>query len=136
MRRRPQKISGFTLLEVVAALAILGISLGYLLVIKEANVDTAIRSHESRIAKFLARSKMEEVILKGTQEVGTRGTYKDYENFKWSISAATISPLEGVTVKEVTVTIKYSDDFKEKFDLKVWLHVPQTLAPTPGGGNP
>ena len=90
---------GFTLVEVVIALAILSVSLGVLLTSQAASLNNAARSRDLTIATLLARSKMidlerqlfDEGFVDGEQEES--GDFRDegHEKITW---AATISELD------------------------------------------
>ncbi|MBI4616773.1 MAG: prepilin-type N-terminal cleavage/methylation domain-containing protein [Planctomycetes bacterium] len=81
---------GFTLIEVLVALAILALAVVYLLTIRNEAIETAGDALDVRRLDMLARWKMEE-ILSG-KERGTGGSFKDddvgrdYEDFRWSVS--------------------------------------------------
>ena len=90
-RRRP---SGFTLLEVMVAVAILAISMGVLLQIVTSNVRATNHAKRTTAATFLARAKMidvEDYVLdKGFTEndEDAHGTFKDqgYPDMRWEWS--------------------------------------------------
>lgn len=84
--------SGFTLLEVMAALAILGLTLVVLLSIVTSNVRATAHSRMITSATFLARGKMisieDKVIEKGFQDLDEEdeGTFDEegFPQFRWT----------------------------------------------------
>jgi len=90
-RCEPQAEAGFTLLEVMVALAILSLTLVTLVSIVTSNVRTAAHAKATTAGAFLARGKMvafEDVVLeKGFQELDetSKGTFEEvgYPNYDW-----------------------------------------------------
>jgi prepilin-type N-terminal cleavage/methylation domain-containing protein len=86
--------AGFTLLEVMAALAILALTLIVLLNIITNNVRATTHSHMITTATFLARGKMvameDKIIEKGFQDLNEEedGTFDEdgFPNFSWASS--------------------------------------------------
>ena len=81
-RRARRAAAGFTLLEVVVALAILAISLTMLLVTNASNIDNASRARDLTIASLLARSKMIDIEQKLVDEGFTAGTVDEEGTFE------------------------------------------------------
>ena len=88
MRIVPRR-SGFTLLEVLLALAILAVVVTYLLAIKNEALETGYDSGELRRLRFLAGWKMEEA-LSGA-DIGVQGRFDDedlegdYSGYRWTL---------------------------------------------------
>ncbi|MFA4986106.1 MAG: type II secretion system protein [Candidatus Brocadiia bacterium] len=61
---------GFTLIEVLAALAILAVSFYMLLELRQNALQSAVYASKRLVATEAARTKMEEVMSKGFPEVG------------------------------------------------------------------
>ena len=79
--------AGFTLLEVIIAVAIIGSSLAILLGAVNKNLILASQSKNLSIASFLAQRKLGEVEIGGFPEVGDQqGTFEDNPEFKWYVS--------------------------------------------------
>jgi len=74
--------SGFTLLEVMAALAIVAIALTVLLVERNVAVQRTSRTNDRRVAMQLAEEKLNELVL--GLETGSAGDFEDPPNFRWS----------------------------------------------------
>ena len=84
---------GFTLLEVMIALAIMGIGLGITMQLFSGSLKAAHKSGQYTDAIFLARQKMEEVLLKTPLEEGwDSGVFNDdFADFSWEVE---IKPYE------------------------------------------
>jgi general secretion pathway protein I len=86
-----EKNSGFTLLEVMIAIAILGISLVMTIQLFTGALASAVLSRHYTEATFLARHKLEELRIEnqlqpGTQEGDFSGdytNYADYADYRW-----------------------------------------------------
>ena len=104
MLRRSRKSSarGFSLLEVVIALAILGMSLAVLLQSQASSINNAGRSRDLSIAALLARSKMIDIEVElhdegftlGDQEANGDFGDEGHEEIKWTS-----------TVKEIEIDL-------------------------------
>lgn len=81
MRRRSPNANGFTLLEVVIAVAILGISLTVLLTTNAASINNAARARDLTIATLLTRSKMIDIEQQIVDEGFTLGDETDSGDF-------------------------------------------------------
>ena len=73
---------GFTLLEVVVALAILGVSLTALLETQAASLNNAGRSRDLTVASLLARAKMIDIEQKQNHDGFTVNTEEDDGDFR------------------------------------------------------
>ena len=73
--------SGFTLIEVLAALAILATSFYMLLELRQNSLKSAVFTSERLIAVHLARTKMEEALAKG---------FPDAQSFSENIAGMTV----------------------------------------------
>ena len=106
-RARPRAgtrvVAGFTLLEVVIALAILSVSLVMLLTTNASSIDNASRSRDITIATLLARSKMidlelllaDEGFTEGDQEENGDFNEEGYPEIKWKAE-----------IKEIDITME------------------------------
>ncbi|MBC8131389.1 MAG: prepilin-type N-terminal cleavage/methylation domain-containing protein [Deltaproteobacteria bacterium] len=91
MRASRRSSAGFTLLEVMAAVAILALTLVVLLNIITSNVRATTHSHMITTATFLARGKMvsleDKIIEKGFQDLNEEenGTFEEdgFPSFSW-----------------------------------------------------
>lgn len=87
-------IRGFTLIEVLVALAVLGLSLGVIMQIFSAGLDRARKTEARAIAVQLAESKLAAV---GVEEPLTEGmTSGEFDNrFRWRVLVQPYEPAGG-----------------------------------------
>jgi len=114
--------NGFTLLEVLVAVAILGGTLAILLSAVNRNLILASDSKNSTIAAYLAQRLVAGIELEGYPDVRTEeGEFQDYPGFGWRIS---IEPFEisqlDTEIRLVQVQILW-DEGTKNFD--VWYAV-------------
>ena len=78
---------GFTLLEVIVAVAIMGASLAILLGAVNRNLVLASQSKNQSIAYTLAQQKLAEIEMQGYPEVGQeQGVFEEYPGFNWYVN--------------------------------------------------
>ncbi len=83
---------GFTLLEVMVALAILAIALSTLLGSLNQSMFAADETDFSAVSAFLARQKMTELIARGTDLAETSGDFgENHPNYFWRVE---INPVD------------------------------------------
>lgn len=107
--------SGFTLLEVLVAVVILGSTLAVLLGTVNRNLVLASDSKNLSIARMLAQNKMSEVELAGyPSDTNEEGEYEDFPGFKWYLSVVplNISSLE-TDIKIVKLLVTWDNDQKD-----------------------
>ncbi|MGQ9729677.1 MAG: type IV pilus modification PilV family protein [Candidatus Zipacnadales bacterium] len=95
---------GFTLLEAIVSLAIMGLGLVAVLEAYTASMRLSLQDEYLTTATFLASSKMEEVLKERYFTAGTdKGNFgEDFEDFTWTVEIAD-SEIEGLEVITVTV---------------------------------
>jgi general secretion pathway protein I len=104
---------GFTLIEVVVAMAILGVALTVIIELFSGGLRLARTSAEYTKAINYARMKMEEIAVKQTMEEGTQEGEFDH-TFRWQVE----------TKKVDVLPIEKGIDFKpptELFQVKVYV---------------
>ena len=115
--------AGFTLIEVVVALAILGVGLTVIMELFSGGLRLARTSEEYTKAMNFARTKMEEIISKQNIEEGTDEGKCDDDTFHWQvkIKKADILPIEKdsdfkppVELFQVRVDIFWKSGSKER----------------------
>src|SRR5579863_3760474 len=117
---------GFTLLEVMIALAIIGISFIGLLGLRNRDISLAGYSRDLMQATLLTRRKMTEIELAGFPDLGEQsGQFQEGEQlsrFKWKekVLAPELSPTLVSLVREVHVTVSWSDE-KEHIEMAMYL---------------
>lgn len=98
---------GFTLIEVVVALAILGVGLTVIIELFSGGLRLARASMEYTKAVNYARTKMEEITVKSAVQEGTGEGESDDKSFRWQ-----------VVVKKVDLlSIDKSIDYKPPIEL-------------------
>jgi general secretion pathway protein I len=102
---------GFTLLEVMIAVALIAIALTTLLGSQSQSVSFANSAKFETTAALLAQSKMSEMILQGPDAISSEsGDFgDDYPGYAWDATVSDIS-IEGVTS---------ISDYLKQIDLKV-----------------
>src|SRR5258707_11740161 len=94
VRRRRPRGRGFTLLEVMIALAVLGIAMMALLALDHQDLQSVIRARELTQASMLAQNLMTQAELARFPDLGSsRGTFEklfpgQYKNFRWERTVA------------------------------------------------
>lgn len=98
----------FTLLEVLAALAVMAVALSVLLVERNNTVKRTARTNQRRIALQLAKEKTFE-ILSGA-ETGHEGSFEENPAFAWSAfeEADSVTGSSAIAyLRRVTVTVRF-----------------------------
>ncbi len=124
-RRRAR---AFTLIEVMVAIAILGIALLGLLGLQHQSMQSVIRAQQTTRASMLAQSVMTEAELERFPDLGTTtGNFEssfhgEFPDFQWerTVEASGMFP----DVRKVRVTVHYGPRFSQTFSLVEFLHSP------------
>jgi general secretion pathway protein I len=133
----PRNIArGFTLLEVMVAIAILGIALLGLLGLHHQSLQSVIRAQDTTRAAMLAQAVMTEAELERYPEPGTtRGDFQasfpgQYRDFRWErmVEASGTFP----DVREVKIVVFYGPSMNHTFLLSEFLHDPVPHDAPPG----
>ncbi len=125
--------TGFTLLEVMIALAVIGIALVPLLMLQRQNIRSIIRSRDVTCAALLAQEIMTRAEMERFPPLGASGgDFQNfhpgrYPNFRWQRNVEP-SPVFA-DLRKVTVSVAYGPRFKRSFTLVEFLHNPLPLAP-------
>jgi len=103
--------SGFTLLEVLVAVVILGTALTVLLGAVNKNLILASRSKNLTIAGILAQEKLTEIELEGyPQAREEKGEFEEAPGFSWFLS---VKPFEiselGIEIRTVRLLITWEE---------------------------
>ncbi len=112
------RITGFTLLEVLIAVAILGASLAVLLGSVNNNLILASQSKNLVIASALAQRKLSEVELDGFPEEGEQeGEFTEATGFRWYMSVTPLGlPGLDTEIRVVRLLITW-DEGKRDFEV-------------------
>jgi general secretion pathway protein I len=117
-----KRVCGFTLIEVVVAMAILGIGLTIIIELSSGGLRLARTSMEYTKAVNYARMKMEEIAVKKNLEEGSEEGELDHTyRWKMDIKRADLLPIENETdskapaeVFHVKIDILWKSGSKEK----------------------
>ncbi|HYK66220.1 MAG TPA: prepilin-type N-terminal cleavage/methylation domain-containing protein [Patescibacteria group bacterium] len=130
LRRRAR---GFTLIEVMVAMAILGIALLGLLGLHHQSLQSVIRAQDATRASMLAQAVMTEAELERYPDLGmTHGDFQasfpgEFPDFRWErlVSASGMFP----DVRKVQVIVAYGPRLSQSFALVEFMHSPVPLDP-------
>jgi len=122
------RAGGFTLLEVMIAIAILGTALAGLLGLHHQSMQSVIRAQDFTRASMLAQSVMTEAELERFPELGTTdGDFQaafpgQFQDFRWErvVEASANFP----DVRQVKILIRYGPNLNGSFTLVEFLHSP------------
>ena len=120
--------SGFTLIEVMIALAIVATALVALIGLHHQSLQSVIRGKDLTRAALLAQRIMSDSELERFPAIGDRvGDFQSfypnqYPNFRWRrrVEGTSVFP----DVRKVTVQVFYGPDFRRKFEVVEFLHSP------------
>jgi general secretion pathway protein I len=127
---------GFTLLEVMIAIAILGIALLGLLGLHHQSLQSVIRAQDITRSAMLAQAVMTEAELERFPDIGaTRGDFQasfpvQYRDFRWErvVESSGTFP----DIREVKVVVFYGPAMNHTFMLTEFLHNPNPHDLPPG----
>jgi general secretion pathway protein I len=120
--------SGFTLIEVMIALAIVATALVALLGLQHQSLQSVIRGNDLTHAALLAQKIMSDSELERFPPIGDRvGDFQSfypnqYPDFRWRRSVEGTSAFPDV--RKVTVQILFGPGFHRKFEVVEFLHSP------------
>ena len=113
---------GFTLLEVIIAVAIMGASLAILLGAVNRNLVMASQSKNQSIAYALAQQKIGEIEMQGYPQVGQeQGTFEEFPGFDWYVNVLPYDIEQlGTEIRIVMVDIAW-DEGNQVFKVLKWI---------------
>jgi len=128
--------SGFTLLEVIVSLAIMGVGIVAVLEAYGAAMRLSLQDEFLTTATFLASGKMQEVMKEPYITAGTdEGDFgEEFEDFRWTVEIAD-SDIEGLEL--VTVTVYWEAAEREDYlvlTTALPYQAPETEQAGAGGG--
>jgi general secretion pathway protein I len=133
--------AGFTLLEVMVAIAFIGIALIALLALHHSDQRAVARAQELTRAAMLAQALMSQAELGGFPPPGqTHGDFSqlypgEYPSFQWT-RQVTQSPIFP-DIARVQIHVLYGPGFHNTFSLTEFVHNPLTPTPSQQGlGGP
>jgi type II secretion system protein I len=134
--------AAFTLIEVMIAIAFIGIALIALLGLHHTDMQSVIRGQDLTRAAMLAQALMSQAELERFPEPGQkRGDFSQsypgvFPNFRWQrvVDQSTLFP----TVERVRVSVTYGPGGRRHFDLTEFMHnpaMPNSLLPGQNNGQ-
>jgi general secretion pathway protein I len=122
--RNPQS-RGFTLLEVMVAVAILGMVLVTLLGVKNRSMQDVMLADRITTATLLAKGKMiENLVTAGTRTVFEKedeGEFpeEEFSDYTWKLAISQLQPVENVKITEILVAVLWKEgERQEMVELK------------------
>ena len=106
--RQSNEQRGFTLLELVLAVAILGGSLLTLLFLRTSAVERAAAYNRDREIQRLAQEKLDEVVFELEEEVEGNFEEQLHPDWFWSVEVVSLSQ-DGPELLECQITVTYPD---------------------------
>ncbi len=101
--------SGFTLLEVMASVVIIGVAMAVIMTDKNETVQRVGITNNMRKATMLAQQKISEITL--GLETAVSGTFESHEAYSWKVVEETGDVLEGESpagsTEMIAVTVTY-----------------------------
>ena len=118
MRCHGCRDSGFTLLEVIVAVALLSFAIVSILGVVTYNINLASRSSNSLMAASLADKMASQIDAVGVPlESKNSGEFENHPGFNWEIAVVPYNlPQMGVLMKLVTIVITW-DNGKESYEV-------------------
>ena len=132
--------AGFTLLEVLIAIAVLGIALLALLSLEHQDLQSVIRGQEISRAAMLAQAMMTQAELERFPPLGTTSGNFDqmysgqYPNFRW---ARSVEPSPNFPdLRKVEIQVLYGPRFGRNYSVVEFMHNPLPQVVTPQSRAP
>ncbi len=123
---------GFTLLEVMVAIALIAIALTAVLGSQSQSVSLAGEARFNTTAALLAQSKMAEIELQDPEDLtADSGDFdEDFPGYTWNLSVSNVmfDRPENVSdhLKQVDLTISWGEDEQFQYALRVYRFSPKT----------
>ena len=126
-----EKSFGFTLLEVMVAMAIIAIALTAVLGSQSQSISLAAEAKFGTTAALLAQSKMAEMEFEDpdnlTSDAGDFG--EDFPDYRWNVQlndVTLVEPEQGSDyLKQIDLTISWGEDGPYKYNLRLYRFVPE-----------
>ena len=131
-----KRAAGFTLLEVMLAIAILGTALAGLLGLHHQSMQSVIRAQDFTRASMLAQAVLTEAELERFPDLGhTSGNFEasfpgQFRDFRWERIVEASGAF--VDVREVKILVRYGPTLGNSFELVEFLHSPLPPYPLTG----
>ncbi len=109
--------AGFTLLEVMVAVAILAMVLVTLIGVKNRSMEDVMLADHITTATMLAKRKMTEVLLSGQlaqKEDAGEFPEEEFTGYTWKQDIALIQPIENMQITEVRVQVLWKEGQRQE----------------------
>ncbi|MBW2331078.1 MAG: type II secretion system minor pseudopilin GspI [Deltaproteobacteria bacterium] len=129
------KSSGFTLLEVMVAIAIIAIALTAVLGSQSQSLSLASEAKFSTTAAFLAQGKMAEIEAEKPEDLTSdSGDFgEDFLGYRWdqSVNDVTFDEPEDVSdhLKQIDLTVSWEERDQYEYRLRLYRFFPKTQQP-------
>lgn len=117
--------SGFTLLEVMVAVAILALVLVTLIGVKNRSMQDVMLAEHITTATMLAKREMTDMLVTGAtatvQDSEEEGefTEEEFKGYTWKKTVSYVQPMENMSIKEIRVAVLWKEGKRqEKVELK------------------
>ena len=138
MKLRDRNNSGFTLVEILVALAIIAIALGALIKASANHTESATYLKNKTLAHFVAMNEITSLrVKKQWPDLGKKDGSQEMAGREWFWTRDTVKTQDD-TVRQVNITVYLDDDRKNNLDHMVaYVSLPKnTSAPTGQTGIP
>ena len=122
---------GFTLLEVMFALSLIGISLTVLLASQSQGLSLANEAKFHTTASLLAQQRMAEIEMENINDiVSASGDFgEDYPGYQWELNVdkATLPDLSDTDIPFVKLDLKiyFGEKGKYRYDIRLYKYAPE-----------
>ena len=114
-RRERTPTSGFTLIELVMAVGLIGFSFMSLLFIRASAIDQAAKFNIDRAVQRMAQEKLDEVVY-GIEQ-NQDGTFEEEPDWEWSVEVFSLDEAGSLyPLLECTITLLYPAEDPESGD--------------------
>jgi general secretion pathway protein I len=126
------KCAGFTLLEVMVALAIIATALVAVLGMQSQSLSLASETKFTTTAIFLAQHKMAQLEAQGPEEVSDdSGDFgEDFPGYHWSLSVSDVTSVEPENasdyLRQLDLTVSWGEDGPYHYSLRLYRFVPES----------
>lgn len=110
---------GFTLIELVISLGLIGLALTTILYLRIEAVDRAAEYNLNRILTRIAREKLEQVVNR--IEEYYEGTFEEYPDWQWTVDTSDFEYVGETIILKYKITVYYRMKEEDKtYELSYW----------------
>lgn len=130
-RPRPRRASGFTLIEVMVAVAILAVALGAIIAAGARYADTAADLRDRTLALWVAHNRLTEIVLTPTwPDVGTSSDDVKMGGAQWTWHVK-VSNTDDPTLRRIQVGVTRKGEDHDEASLTAFLSANGRQSTTP-----